>query len=55
MSLLCVLSASPRTSAEAALLSRRMLSMRPCADALLVLCDLLAGRYGTDVFLKEAL
>ena len=40
MSLLCVLSASPRTSAEAALLSRRMLSMRPCADALLVLCDL---------------
>ena len=40
MSLLCVLSASPRTPADVCLLSRRMRSMRPSADALLVLCDL---------------
>ena len=40
MSLLCVLSALPRTSADVSVLSRRMLSMRASADALLVLCDL---------------
>ena len=40
MSLLCVLAASVRTSADVSALSRRMLSMRASADALLVLCDL---------------
>ena len=40
MSLLCVLSASPRTPADAHRLARRLLAMRPCADALLLLCDL---------------
>ena len=40
MSLLCVLSASPRTSSDVHRLSRRMLAMRASADALLVLCDL---------------
>ena len=40
MSLLCVLSAAPRTPAQVRPLARRLLSMRPCADALLLLCDL---------------
>lgn len=40
MSLLCVLTASPRTLADVHLLSRRMLAMRASADALLALCDL---------------
>ena len=40
MSLLCVLSAAPRTPAQVSPLARRLLSMRPCADALLLLCDL---------------
>ncbi len=35
MSLLCVLSAAPRTPAQVRPLARRLLSMRPCADALL--------------------
>ena len=37
MSLLCVLSAAPRTPAQVRPLARRLLSMRPCADALLLL------------------
>ena len=40
MSLLCVLSAAPRTPAQVRPLARCLLSMRPCADALLLLCDL---------------
>ena len=40
MSLLCVLSAAPRTPAQVRPLARRLLSIRPCADALLLLCDL---------------
>ena len=40
MSMLCVLTASPRTLADVHLLSRRMLAMRASADALLALCDL---------------
>ena len=40
MSLLCVLTASPRTSAQVRGLARRLLAMRACADALLLLCDL---------------
>ena len=40
MSLLCVLSAAPRTPAQVRPLARRLLAMRPCADALLLLCDL---------------
>ena len=40
MSLLCVLSATPRGPADAFALPRRLLAMRFCADALLLLCDL---------------
>ena len=40
MSLLCVRIASPRTSAQVRGLARRLLAMRACADALLLLCDL---------------
>ena len=41
MSLLCVLTASPRTLADVHLLSRRMLAMRASADALLTMLYLL--------------
>ena len=39
MSLLCVLSAAPRTPAQVRPLARRLLSMRPCADALLQIVE----------------
>ena len=52
MSLLCVLSAAPRTPAQVRPLARRLLSMRPCADALLLVRP--AGCLFSEVMPEDA-